>query len=501
MKDEYKRKDELINELVELRQQVAELEALESQRKQTEKVNKQLQALQQATTAVHSNLDLKKVFGQITDGIVYFMGYTTAFIIKLNDEKKRFEIKALSTKKWLLPQINKILGFSVVNFSCPANSKLSAAVRSAMKGKIVVAKTLVEIVYPLISKRVCLALQKLGKTKNYILVPLKVGSGVIGGIFITSPRKNFSKEELRIIKLFARAASHAINNANLHLQVKQTQEKLRKEHNLLKTLMDNIPDSIYFKDNKNRFVKVNRAKAEHSGTTPDEMVGKADFDFFSKEVAREAFADDNRVMESEKPLVDKVEKITYSDGTKHWVSATKVPWYDDKGRIVGTMGISRDISRRKRAEEKLTYIATHDALTGLPNRNLFSDRLSMAMAHAQREGKKVVVMMLDLDWFKRINDSLGHKVGDGLLQAVGSRLKDILRKTDTITRMGGDEFLLLLPNITQVEDAAKIAQKVLRTFQKPFIVNEREFNITTSIGIAVYPEHTEDAETLIRCAD
>ncbi len=450
---------------------------------------------------IHTTLDLERVFKQVTEGIVYSMGYTTAFVIALSDDKKFFEIKSLSTKKKLLLQIDKILGFPLMNFSCPANSKLSTAVRSAMRGKVVVARTLAEILYPLISKKVCSALQKIGGTKNYILVPLKVEKRTIGGLFITSPRKEVSKEELRMVELFARTASHAINNADLHLQVKRAKEEIEKEHNLLQMLIDNIPDIIYFKDKKNRFIRVNKAKAEYSETTPEKMIGKTDFDFYPEKEAKKCFADDNQVMESNVPLIDRIEKITFSDKRESWLSTTKIPRYNEKGDVIGTMGISRDITRRKRAEEGLAYIATHDTLTGLPNRALFNDRLGMAITRAQREGKKVAVMMLDLDWFKRINDSLGHKVGDGLLQAVGSRLKDILRKTDTAARLGGDEFLLLLPEITRVEDTTKIAQKVLRTFQKPFAVGQEELNITTSMGIAVYPEHTEDAETLIRYAD
>jgi len=141
-------------------------------------------------------------------------------------------------------------------------------------------------------------------------------------------------------------------------------EHLRKEHSLLQTLMDNIPDSIYFKDDKNRFVRVNKAKAEHSNVAPDDMVGKTDFDFFPEEQARETFADDNRVMKSGKPLIDKVEKITHLNGKKHWVSVTKVPWYNDKGEIIGTMGISRDITKRKEEQDRIENLGKLYRLIG-----------------------------------------------------------------------------------------------------------------------------------------
>ena len=128
---------------------------------------------------------------------------------------------------------------------------------------------------------------------------------------------------------------------------------MTQEYNLLQALTDNIPDSIYFKDKKNRFIKVNKAKAERSGTIPEEMIGKTDFDFYPEEKAKKCFADDNWVMKSDKALINRVEKITLPHGKERWVSATKIPWHDEKGEVIGTMGISRDITEQKRAEEDL----------------------------------------------------------------------------------------------------------------------------------------------------
>jgi len=134
---------------------------------------------------------------------------------------------------------------------------------------------------------------------------------------------------------------------------KKVEEALAEEHDLLQALIDNIPDHIYFKDDKNRFIRVNKARAEFSGTVPENMIGKTDFDFFPHEQAAAAFAHDNWVMEFNKPLVDKVEKITHADGTEHWLSATKILQHNEKGQVIGTMGISRNITERKKAEEEL----------------------------------------------------------------------------------------------------------------------------------------------------
>ena len=194
--------------------------------------------------------------------------------------------------------------------------------------------------------------------------------------------------------------------------------------------------------------------------------------------------------------VDRVWSVVCKDGEVKEIEF-KLTFLDD-GRIIVMLS---DVTERKRTEEELAYKATHDLLTGLPNRMLFKDRFSVAMAQAQRVHKKLAVVFLDLDRFKAVNDTLGHNVGDRLLCAVGNRLSEFLRKTDTVARIGGDEFLLLLAEIDRVEDATIIAQKVLESIQDPFVVNGHEIFITASIGIAFYPDDGNEVDTLINRAD
>ncbi|MGZ3514499.1 MAG: diguanylate cyclase domain-containing protein, partial [Thermodesulfobacteriota bacterium] len=194
--------------------------------------------------------------------------------------------------------------------------------------------------------------------------------------------------------------------------------------------------------------------------------------------------------------VDRAWSIVCKDGEVKEIEF-KLTFLDD-GRIIVMLS---DVTERKRTEEELAYKATHDLLTGLPNRMLFKDRFSVAMAQAQRVHKKMAVVFLDLDRFKEVNDTLGHNVGDRLLCAVGNRLTELLRKTDTVARIGGDEFLLLLAEIDRVEDATIIAQKVLESVQDPFVVNGHEIFITASIGIAFYPDDGNEVDTLINRAD
>ncbi|HKO54422.1 MAG TPA: EAL domain-containing protein, partial [Thermoanaerobaculia bacterium] len=167
----------------------------------------------------------------------------------------------------------------------------------------------------------------------------------------------------------------------------------------------------------------------------------------------------------------------------------------------GMVCVARDITERTYAEEQIKHLAYHDALTGLPNRLLFKDRLTVALSHAQRDRSRIAVLFLDLDRFKVINDSLGHNIGDQLLQAVATRVQSCVRESDTVARLGGDEFTLLLPNLLRSEDAAPIAQKILEAVRYPFHIEGREFFTTTSIGISLYPEDGTDAETLIKNAD
>jgi diguanylate cyclase (GGDEF)-like protein/PAS domain S-box-containing protein len=165
------------------------------------------------------------------------------------------------------------------------------------------------------------------------------------------------------------------------------------------------------------------------------------------------------------------------------------------------VAIIQDITERKKAEERLSFLANYDALTGLPNRVLLGERLQQALVEAQRHQRRVAVLFLDLDRFKYINDSLGHEAGDALLRVVADRLRATVRAGDTVARQGGDEFVLVLANVAHLEDVARVASKILLQVGEPLVLQGREVNITPSIGIAVYPEENQSAEILLKYAD
>jgi diguanylate cyclase (GGDEF)-like protein len=166
-----------------------------------------------------------------------------------------------------------------------------------------------------------------------------------------------------------------------------------------------------------------------------------------------------------------------------------------------SLRLAAELDRRTESEATIRKLAYYDELTGLPNRTLFDDRLQGALALARRNGHKMAVMMMDLDRFKEVNDKLGHTVGDRLLQAVGERLTATLRESDTVCRLGGDEFLLLLPELRSQEDAGVAASRLLVAIKEPFPLDGRQVRITTSLGIAVYPDEGTDRDTLVRNAD
>jgi diguanylate cyclase (GGDEF)-like protein/PAS domain S-box-containing protein len=189
------------------------------------------------------------------------------------------------------------------------------------------------------------------------------------------------------------------------------------------------------------------------------------------------------------------------DGVESAIEDSAAPIHDRAGQVTGAVMVFHDVSAARAIAQKMAHLAQHDFLTDLPNRMLFSDRVANAIALARRHGKQRAVLFLDLDRFKHINDFLGHPIGDKLLQSVAQRLVACVRGSDTVSRQGGDEFVVLLSEIEQAADAALSAEKMLLALSAPHSIADKELHITASIGISIYPDDGQDAQTLIRCAD
>jgi diguanylate cyclase (GGDEF)-like protein/PAS domain S-box-containing protein len=189
------------------------------------------------------------------------------------------------------------------------------------------------------------------------------------------------------------------------------------------------------------------------------------------------------------------------DGVEVPIEGSIAPIHDRQGKAMGAVLVSRDVSIARAASLQMSHSAEHDFLTGLPNRMLLNDRCTQAIVLARRHAKQTAVMFLDLDGFKHINDSLGHSVGDRLLQSIAGRLVDCARASDTVSRPGGDEFIVLLSEMQHPEDAAIAARRVLQAVAEPHSIGEHELHITASIGVSIYPDDGLDAETLIKNAD
>ncbi|PTR16451.1 MULTISPECIES: putative bifunctional diguanylate cyclase/phosphodiesterase [unclassified Nitrosospira] len=183
------------------------------------------------------------------------------------------------------------------------------------------------------------------------------------------------------------------------------------------------------------------------------------------------------------------------------VSVTISPVRDGSGRIAGASSVLRDISQRKESQARIEYLAHYDSLTELPNRALLADRMKIAIGNAARYSTRLALLFLDLDRFKLVNDSLGHEIGDKLLKVVAERMRSTIRNTDTISRVGGDEFVVLLSPIEKEEDAARVAKKLIAVVAHPYLIDEHELILTASVGISLYPDNGKEAGSLLRNAD
>jgi diguanylate cyclase (GGDEF)-like protein/PAS domain S-box-containing protein len=322
-------------------------------------------------------------------------------------------------------------------------------------------------------------------------------------------RKPYSREEL------LKTVANALQQRRLEQANRRIASQLENSEKLYRYLVDSSPDIIYTLNHEGKFTFVNDRAYQLLGFSREELIGKHYSILVHEEDlerARYVF-NERRVDERASRNVELRLKCHSGAGADRTFNNTlmtislnsigmHVPDRDVKKlEFFGTYGVARDITDRKRAEEVISYQAYHDILTDLPNRMLFKDRLGLAVIQAKRKLTELAVMFIDLDRFKLVNDTLGHVKGDELLQQVALRLKECLRRGDTLARQGGDEFTIVLPELRDREDAKAVAEKFLECLQKPFDLDGIDVHISASIGIAIYPGDGESIDELLRHAD
>ncbi len=265
-------------------------------------------------------------------------------------------------------------------------------------------------------------------------------------------------------------------------------------------ILESVNEGIAVTDAQQKFCYINPAFTAITGYTAEEVIGKSPRLLSSGLMERTFYGNMwGNLNESGRWQGEIIDRRKNGESYPEWLSISVLK--DAQGAITHYVSVFSDISERKAVERRITYMAQHDFLTGLPNRMLLLDRMTQAISHARRDAHKVAVMFLDLDKFKHINDMHGHVVGDKLLQEVAARISRISRSGDTVCRLGGDEFVLMLTDMEKAEDASGIAEKLLDSVSGTCLIDGHEIDITTSIGIALFPEDGKDGNELLRHAD
>lgn len=300
----------------------------------------------------------------------------------------------------------------------------------------------------------------------------------------------------------------------------QQAEKLKKSKEFLSSVINTIPDPIFVADRQQRWIVLNQAYCNFVGYPLDRLIEKTPFDIFPTAEAL-VFQQQHEQVFATGEAQESEESFTDANGHTY-LTATKRSLHRDSAGNLFLVGVIRDITDRKRlehelrrtasellrsnselrkAEGRLRRLAYHDALTGLPNREFFYERFKESVVWATERDRMIGLLFIDLDGFKLINDNHGHDVGDQLLQAVAGRLTGCLRGSDIVSRLGGDEFTVLLPGIPDLDAAKRVAEKILAKLSQPFGLEGYRVSVTASIGISLYPLHGTDIESLMRTAD
>jgi diguanylate cyclase (GGDEF)-like protein/PAS domain S-box-containing protein len=292
----------------------------------------------------------------------------------------------------------------------------------------------------------------------------------------------------------------AVNSEELTGANERLRAHAEQEHAQLRGVMNSIPDLIFFKTPEGVYLGCNRAFEQYMGLPENAIIGKMEADFVDAATAAAFHKIDQTMLAHGQSHVN-AEWVTFPDGTKVCVEMLRTPYFSADGKLLGMIGIGRDITARKQSEELIWRQANFDLLTSLPNRYMFRDRLEQEIKKERRAKLSLALLLIDLDHFKEINDTLGHQTGDDLLVEAARRIKTCTRASDTVARLGGDEFTVLLTHLPDSKHVEAIAQEILTRLAEPFQLGEELAYVSASIGITLYPNDANNVEQLLKNAD
>ena len=332
---------------------------------------------------------------------------------------------------------------------------------------------------------------------------------LVGGVLVTLLGAAFmqaSGARARRVQQLVRQRTSDLRRSNRRL-IEDMAARTRAEKALIQSeqrfrqLVSMSSDWYWEQDAELRFTMITGGFTEKSGVAVQGLLGKTRWEYVPGLLDSDSGREHLARMQAREAFANLEYQIVDDRGDTRWFCVNGQPVFDDDGALQGYRGTGSDITERKLTEQRVHHVAQHDVLTGLPNRSLLQDRLGQAIAFAQRSGRAVWVMLIDLDRFKFVNDSMGHKAGDVLLVTVAARLRSSLRDADTVARLSGDEFVVILNEHTDEPLSPAVVQRVMDAVAQPVLLGNKEFFVTCSIGVAVFPSEGTSSEHLIEHAD
>ncbi|WP_320172427.1 diguanylate cyclase domain-containing protein [Maridesulfovibrio sp.] len=425
-------------------------------------------------------------------GVIFFFYYyrSKQILISQNKELKRkddlFEAIAMNvpgiiykseltppfTLDYISPKINRLTGYDQYDFIYGGRSRFN------------------ELIHPEDRHKVRTAIEAAVAEKKPFSVEYRIlrNDGKHRWVY---ERGNRLSDEDSIVGFIVDISERREEAQALHT----AQEKYRQ-------IVDNAPLGIYQSTPEGKFISVNPQMARYYGySSPEDMIREI-YDISSQcYVSTDTRKRLSTILKEFGRTANFEAEHRCRDGSSFWAAETINAVEDDAGNVIRYDGFMVDISERKGHEETMRRLAMYDSLTGLPNRVLFDDRIKQAISHAERSGMMIAVLYADLDNFKPVNDELGHIAGDTVLREVAGRFSDCLRTSDTVSRIGGDEFIFILQDIGSKNEIDVVAQRIIDTMRSPFYLAEKVYRLGVSIGISIYPDDSEEKEVLVRLAD